>query len=174
MKHDTETALIQAIADGIMTEPCELKIQAAGHYGHGTRHISVDFGHLDAGPFIGAAGATKLAVQTILACPFGADACHIVVQSTRHTTPLEFGEPVDGLKAIHRIMEAIKRHYQPHPFRFHVETSDRAIVVLAEAPQLYTDVLRVSLPRIIRTVAKRHKTIGLLSIERLEETNLAR
>lgn len=165
-QNNTELALIQAATDGLMGQPTKLQYLAYGHYAHQSRRIELDFGQMDVGPVIGHGGSMKLAIQTAVACPFGGDACQIVIKTTRvKSLPNDLVET--GLdRRVHAFMDALQAHYPAGQFRFRTERSQSAIVVLVEATSFYVDQLRGPVSKILRSIGRRHGTVAVVSIEK--------
>lgn len=167
---NTELALSQAAIDALMGQAVNFQYRAAGHYSHQTRRVELDFGPLDVGPVIGHGGSMKLAIQTVLACPFGGDACQLVIKTTREQS-IPDKSTADESRLDERVngfLKAMQDHYPPGQFRFSTERSASAIVVLVEATSIYVDQLRGPMSKILRSIGRRHGTVAVVSIEKIE------
>jgi predicted RNA-binding protein YlqC (UPF0109 family) len=164
---NTEQDLLIATIECLMAEPINPTfVSATGAYEPATRRITLDFGKIDIGPIIGAGGSTKLAIQTLLACPFGGDSCHIQLMSTRETRKSIAGNTADLNGRIDRMMQALENHIKyGNNFRYRIERSDSAIIVLVETNGLFVEQLRGALAKLIRAAGRKHGSIAVLSIE---------
>lgn len=164
---NTELDLFNAITEALMGERIPSTVlSVTGTYARGDRRLQIDFGDLDIGPIIGAAGATKLAIQTLLACPFGGDNCHLVLHSTRQRRTSIQGQGPLLQHRLERIMKALREHLDGSgSFTHRIEASPSATVVLVETSPIMVEALRGALSKLIRAIGRKHGTVAVLSIE---------
>lgn len=161
MINDTEATLLTAIVNPILRarfRPKELIREQSGHYADGTRRVVLDTKNLHAGTAIGAGGRIKLAIQTVVAAPFGADAMQIRFTGPggdRIHYPHEQQEPQS--REVDDLMEALCRHLDPqgqNGFTYRVEGAASAVLVILEIRQPFLRELRGPLNHLLRTVGQ--------------------
>ncbi len=165
---NTELNAILAITEALMGYRLDPQYHATGHYAHSTRRVELDFGPVEVGPIIGQAGSMKLAIQTLLACPFGGDACQIIVRSTRESRREEQAPPAMAEPRIRKVLDALKDHYPPGRFHFKLEHSTSALVILIESSAPFVDDIRGAISKTLRSIGRRHGVVAVVSIEKTE------
>lgn len=175
MTPNTELAVIQAATDALMGQKTSMTYRATGHYQDFSRAIELDFDRMAVGPIIGSGGTMKLAIQSILACPFGGDACQIYIRSKREKEIEKdsTGTRKDGEERILAFLEAIKSHYHTAQFEFKTERSATTMVVLVKTMAIFVDQLRGPVSRALRAMGRRHGFVAVVSIEQFERTHAA-
>jgi predicted RNA-binding protein YlqC (UPF0109 family) len=162
---NTEKNLILAISAALMGQNLLPGYRAAGTYADRDRWIELDYGHHDVGPVIGSKGSMKLAIQTLIACPFGGDAAQIHIRTTQtiqQSAPEQPGELVPRLTAV---LQSLREHYPAGYFDFRIERSQSALVVLIDSGGNFVDSIRGALSKVIRSIGRRHGLIAVVSIE---------
>lgn len=162
---NTELEVINAIAEALMGYPLEMQYHATGQYVDGSRKIALDFGPFDVGPLIGQAGSMKLAIQSILACPFGGDSCQLVMKTTRTQRREGSANPTLLEPRLRRFLGAVQDHYPRGRFAFQIERSPSAVVVLIESGGVFLDDIRGAVAKAIRAIGRRHGMVAVVSIE---------
>lgn len=162
---NTEQDAINAITEALMGQPMNLQYRATGQYSNLSRRIELDYGAADVGPLIGSCGSMKLAIQTLLACPFGGDACQLVIKTTRADRRDANASPNLAEKRIEGVLAALQAHYPPGRLKFRLERSPSAVVVLIESTGLFIDDMRGALAKTIRAIGRRHGMVAVVSIE---------
>ncbi len=163
---NTEHDVIKALVEALMGCPLNFNYHATGHYVQETRRINLDFGATDVGPLIGQSGSMKLAIQSILACPFGGDACQIVMTTTRGDRREGNAAPCMLEPRLERLLKTIQEHYPQGRFLFKLERSPSAMVVLIESGGVFLDDIRGALAKAIRSIGRRHGMVAVVSIEK--------
>lgn len=170
MKRDpfyTESEMIRTAAEALLGYRPEMTITATGIYATATRRITIDFRDDDVGPMIGGRGATKLALQTMIAAPFGGDACQIQIHTTRLVNRIQDDCSIDeGIRRMAAFLEATKAHLGPAGFQARIERSASVVVVLAAAKDPMLEQLRGAMAKIVRSIGKRHGFIATTAIEK--------
>jgi len=165
---NTEQNAIAALTEALMGYPLTPGYQATGRYVDCTRRIELDFGAAEVGPLIGAAGSMKLAIQSLLACPFGGDACQLIIRSTRShrregNAPASEAEP-----RIRGVLDALREHYPAGALEYKIERSPSAVVVFIESSGPFVDGIRGALSKTLRSIGRRHGIVAVVSVERIE------
>jgi predicted RNA-binding protein YlqC (UPF0109 family) len=162
---NTELEIINTIAEALMGYPINLQYHATGQYVDATRRITIDVGSTDVGPLIGHAGSMKLAIQSIIACPFGGDNCQLVIKTTRENRIERYTAPETLEPRLERFLRAIQDHYPAGALTFRLERSPSAVIVFIESRGLFLDNIRGAVAKTIRAIGRRHSTVAVVSIE---------